>query len=141
MTFTTFFELANLQKGLYVVVLALIILGISLFIETYKKIIRKSKCSKYEIWGVGLLLSVLATLLVVFSGIFHPIFVYIGSKVWFDCVLLTLGIFIAQFQADMKLVKKLIKTFVKVFLKNSGLNDEQIDMILGIVEKPVNPEE
>ena len=57
-----------------------------------------------------------------------------NAKLWFDYLLYTILFFIAQWKADMVVVKKAVKILVAQWIKeNANLTDEQASEILGLL--------
>lgn len=120
----------TIQLGIYVVLLCMEIMGISIFMESYKKVIRKDKAFLWETKGIGLVSSVLAVLLLVGISVFKPVLGLIGAPIWADYILYTIVIYFMQMQADMKVIKKVIMAFLPSLLKKAGMTDEQIAEVL-----------
>ena len=126
--------MSTIQIAIYVILLCLEIMGISIFIEWYKKCLRKDKFKKWEVYIIAAVLSFLAVMALVGIHVFKPILGLIGAPLWADIIAYTILVYLLQMQTDMKVVKKLIDSFLPTLLKKSGLSDDQIKEILNTIE-------
>lgn len=122
------------QISIYVILLCLEIIGISMFMEWYKKCLRKDKFKKWEVYIIAGVLSFSAVMALIGINVFKPVIGLIGAPLWVDIIAYTIFIFLLQMQTDMKIVKKLIDSFLPTLLKKSGLDDNQIKEILNTVK-------
>ena len=125
-------DFTKIQLIIYCVLVVLVSLGISVFIEGYKKIIRKDKASKYEIYALSFLLSILATLGLIYTHLFVPVLVFFFStSFWLDYIFLCIVIYFIQYLIDMKGIKALIKTAAVQLIskKCSFLSKEDISKL------------
>lgn len=119
----------------YLILLVIEVFGVSFLMEVYKKGIRKNKSKAWENKVVGALLSMLCVALLHFSGMIYPLFhTMFKAKLWLDYLLYVILFFIAQWKADMVVVKKAIKSLVTQWVKdNAKLTDAQISEILSLL--------
>jgi len=97
------------------VVFALSVLCIAMFLEMYKKIIRKDRAKNWECMVVALVFSVGLTM-VAYGGLSHE------NIHWPLCFLYGGIMFACQFTLDMLFIKKLGKAIGKALLKQKGVN-------------------
>ena len=126
--------MTTVQIAIYVILLCLEVMGISMFMEWYKKCFRKDNFKKWEIYSIAVVLSFVAVVLLIGINVFKPVLGLIGAPLWVDIVAYTACIFLLQMQTDMKIVKKIIDSFLPTLLKRSGLSDEQVKEILDTIE-------
>ena len=126
--------MTTVQIAIYVILLCLEVMGISMFMEWYKKCFRKDNFKKWEIYSIAVILSFVAVVLLIGINVFKPVLGLIGAPLWVDIVAYTACIFLLQMQTDMKIVKKIIDSFLPTLLKRSGLSDEQVKEILYTIE-------
>lgn len=126
--------MTTVQIAIYVILLCLEIMGISMFMEWYKKHLRKDNFKKWEVYIIAFILSFASVMALIGINVFKPILGLIGAPLWVDIVLYTITMFILQLQTDMKIVKKFIESFLPTLLKKSGLDDNQIKDILTTIE-------
>ena len=126
--------MTTVQIAIYVILLCLEIMGISMFMEWYKKCFRKDNFKKWEIYSIAVVLSFVAVMLLIGINVFKPVLGLIGAPLWVDIIVYTACIFLLQMQTNMKIVKKLIDSFLPTLLKRSGLSDEQVKEILDTIE-------
>ena len=126
--------MTTVQIAIYVILLCLEVMGISMFMEWYKKCFRKDNFKKWEIYTIAGVLSFVAVMALVGINVFKPILGLIGAPLWVDIIAYTVAMFVLQMQTDMKIVKKLIDSFLPALLKKSGLDDNQIKEILKTIE-------
>ena len=119
----------------YLIFLVIEVFGVSLLMEVYKNGIRKNKSKAWENKVIGALLSVVCVVFLHFSGMIYPLFhTMFNAKLWLDYLLYTILFFIAQWKADMVVVKKAVKILVAQWIKdNAKLTDEQVSEILGLL--------
>ena len=119
----------------YLIFLVIEVFGVSLLMEVYKKGIRKNKSKAWENKVIGALLSVVCVVFLHFSGMIYPLFhTMFNAKLWLDYLLYTILFFIAQWKADMVVVKRAVKILVTQWIKeNANLTDEQASEILGLL--------
>ena len=126
--------MTTVQIAIYVILLCLEIMGISIFMEWYKKQLRKDNFKKWEVYIIAFFLSFASVMALIGINVFKPILGLIGAPLWVDIIIYTLIIFILQLQTDMKIVKKFIESFLPILLKKSGLDDNQVKDILTAIE-------
>lgn len=130
--------MTTVQIAIYVILLCLEIMGISMFMEWYKKCLRKDNFKKWEVYVIAGVLSFVAVMALVGINVFKPVIGLIGAPLWVDIIAYTIFIFLLQMQTDMKIVKKLIDSFLPTLLKKSGLDDNQVKEILNTIESSKN---
>ena len=126
--------MTTVQIAIYIILLCLEIMGISMFMEWYKKCFRKDNFKKWEIYSIAVVLSFVAVMLLIGINVFKPVLGLIGAPLWVDIIAYTACIFLLQMQTNMKIVKKIIDSFLPTLLKRSGLSDEQVKEILDTIE-------
>lgn len=126
--------MTTVQIAIYVILLCLEVMGISMFMEWYKKCFRKDDFKKWEIYSMAVVLSFIAVMLLIGINVFKPVLGLIGAPLWVDIVVYTACIFLLQMQTDMKIVKKIMDSFLPTLLKKSGLSDTQVKEILDTIE-------
>ena len=119
----------------YLIFLVIEVFGVSFLMEVYKKGIRKNKSKAWENKLIGALLSVVCVAFLHFSGMIYPLFhTMFNAKLWLDYLLYTILFFIAQWKADMVVVKKAVKILVAQWVKdNAKLTDKQVSEILSLL--------
>ena len=119
----------------YLIFLVIEVFGVSFFMEIYKKGIRKNKSKAWENKLIGALLSVVCVAFLHFSGMIYPLFhTMFKAKLWLDYLLYLIVFFIAQWKADMVVVKKAVKILVAQWVKdNAKLTDKQVSEILSLL--------
>jgi uncharacterized membrane protein len=122
----------NIQIILYLVLIGLMIIGDAAFMETYKKSFRKGKAKAWENRIISMILSILATGILIVSGMYKPVFTLIGASVWVDYLIFCLVFWYVQLWVDMNIVKKVIKNFAIELLEKAGLEKDQIDSLMEI---------
>ena len=126
--------MTTVQIAIYVILLCLEVMGISMFMEWYKKCLRKDNFKKWEIYFIAVVLSFIAVMLLIGINVFKPVLGLIGAPLWVDIVAYTACIFLLQMQTDMKIVKKIIDSFLLTLLKKSDLSDAQVKEILDTIK-------
>ena len=126
--------MTTVQIAIYVILLCLEVMGISMFMEWYKKCFRKDDFKKWEIYFIAVVLSFIAVMLLIGINVFKPVLGLIGAPLWVDIVAYTACIFLLQMQTDMKIVKKIIDSFLLTLLKKSDLSDAQVKEILDTIK-------
>ena len=126
--------MTTVQIAIYVILLCLEVMGISMFMEWYKKCFRKDDFKKWEIYFIAVVLSFIAVMLLIGINVFKPVLGLIGAPLWVDIIAYTICIFLLQMQTNMKIVKKIIDSFLPTLLKRSGLSDAQVKEILDTIE-------
>lgn len=126
--------MSKIQVMIYATFIFLEIFGISSLMEIYKKMIRKDKAKKFEIYLIAEVLSTLAVAILVILNIFKPILGLIGAPLWADYIFYNIIIYIFQLQADMKIIKKLIRSCTSEFLKSKGFTNEQVEDIFNAID-------
>ena len=127
--------MSKVQVMIYTAFIFLEIMSISSIMEIYKKMIRKDRAKKFEIYIIAEVLSAFAIAILVLLGIFKPILGLIGAPLWSDYVFYNILIFIFQMQADMKIIKKLIKSCASELLKAYGFTAQQIEDVFNSISK------
>lgn len=122
----------NVQLLLYILLVGLMVIGDAAFMETYKKYFRKNKAKTWENIIIAVGFSALATVILVFTNVYKPIFVQIGLPLWLDCLIFSIVFWGLQLWVDMSLVKKLISNIARELLEKAGLEEEQINDILNV---------
>ena len=121
--------MTKIQIIIYISFLCLELFGIALFMEIYKKQVRKNNSSKIENRIIGLILSIIGVGILLALHIFKPVLGLIGAAPWADYVLYVGLFYFFQKTTDMRIVKNLIKTCQKNLLIKYGFSEKQIDDI------------
>lgn len=90
---------------LIIKILVPVVIAIAIFMEFYKKKIKKGKFSGSHMWVLGLILSFSFTLIAYFS------FDLPGH--WIAILYYGIGVYALQFVVDMKIVKRIAKAYAK----------------------------
>ena len=115
---------------MYLLLNFVIIFLIALFMEIYKKSIRKNNHSKYECWGVGFFMSMLGVFILRLTGtMYFPFNTYLNAYLWVDYALYVLLYYVIQLKFDMLVIKKILKSLIMSVLDNTDLTDEQKEFI------------
>ena len=90
---------------LIIKILGPLVVAIAIFMEFYKKKIKKGKFSGSHMWLLGAFLSV------VFTGIAFFSFDLPGH--WIAIIYYAIGVYALQFVVDMKILKAIVKSYAK----------------------------
>ena len=123
------------KTSLYVVILIFVVFGMALFLEFYKKTIRKDRTKTWENRLVGFILSVLSTFGLYYSNLIFPILDIFNAPFWTNLSFYILAFYYFQRQADMKLLKKVMRVWTEHFLKKAGLSAEEVKKITDAYEE------
>lgn len=119
-----------MQTTMYLLLNFVIIFLIALFMEIYKKSIRKNNYTKYECWGIGFFMSALGVFILRLTGtMYFPFNTYLNAYLWVDYALYVLLYYVIQLKFDMVVIKKILKSLIMSVLDNTDLTDEQKEFI------------